>query len=60
MHSCFKRRSTRERAPVTRSDDDDVEVSSSSNDDDDEKVKVNLSLCLTKHPAMKAYWGVEV
>jgi hypothetical protein len=24
------------------------------------KVKVNLSLCLTKHHAMKAYWGVEI
>jgi hypothetical protein len=24
------------------------------------KTKVNLSLCLTKHHAMKAYWGVEV
>jgi hypothetical protein len=24
------------------------------------KVKVKLSLCLTKHYAMKAYWGVEV
>jgi hypothetical protein len=26
----------------------------------DVKVKVKLSLCLTKHHAMKAYWGVEV
>jgi hypothetical protein len=26
----------------------------------DEKVKVKLSLCLTKHHTMKAYWGVEV
>jgi hypothetical protein len=24
------------------------------------KCKVKLSLCLTKHHAMKAYWGVEV
>jgi hypothetical protein len=24
------------------------------------KVKVNLSLCLTKHQNMKAYWGVDV
>jgi hypothetical protein len=24
------------------------------------KVRVQLSLCLTKHHAMKAYWGVEV
>jgi hypothetical protein len=24
------------------------------------KVKVKLSLCLNKHHAMKAYWGVEV
>jgi hypothetical protein len=24
------------------------------------KVKVNLSLCLTEHHSMKAYWGVEV
>jgi hypothetical protein len=24
------------------------------------KVKVKLSLCLTEHHAMKAYWGVEV
>jgi hypothetical protein len=24
------------------------------------KVKVKLSQCLTKHHAMKAYWGVEV
>jgi hypothetical protein len=24
------------------------------------KVKVLLSLCLTKHHAMRAYWGVEV
>jgi hypothetical protein len=24
------------------------------------KVKINLSLCLTKHCAMKTYWGVEV
>jgi hypothetical protein len=24
------------------------------------KVKVKLSLCLTKHHAMKVYWGVEV
>jgi hypothetical protein len=24
------------------------------------KVKINLSLCLTKHHTMKAYWGVEV
>jgi hypothetical protein len=24
------------------------------------KVKVKFSLCLTKHHAMKAYWGVEV
>jgi hypothetical protein len=24
------------------------------------KVKVNLPLCLTKHHAMKTYWGVEV
>jgi hypothetical protein len=24
------------------------------------KVKVKLSLCLTKHHAMKTYWGVEV
>jgi hypothetical protein len=24
------------------------------------KVKVKLSLCLTKHHTMKAYWGVEV
>jgi hypothetical protein len=24
------------------------------------KVMVKLSLCLTKHHAMKAYWGVEV
>jgi hypothetical protein len=24
------------------------------------KVKVKLSLCLTKHHAMKAYWGVGV
>jgi hypothetical protein len=24
------------------------------------KVKVKLSLCLTKHHAMKMYWGVEV
>jgi hypothetical protein len=23
-------------------------------------IKVKLSLCLTKHHAMKAYWGVEV
>jgi len=23
-------------------------------------VKVKLSLCLTKHHAMKTYWGVEV
>jgi hypothetical protein len=23
-------------------------------------LKVKLSLCLTKHHAMKAYWGVEV
>jgi hypothetical protein len=23
-------------------------------------VKVNLSLCLTEHHAMKTYWGVEV
>jgi len=23
------------------------------------KVKVKLSLCLTKHHAMKTYWGVE-
>jgi hypothetical protein len=26
----------------------------------DSKVKVKLSLCLTDHHAMKAYWGVEV
>jgi hypothetical protein len=25
-----------------------------------EKVKVKVSLCLTKHHAMKTYWGVEV
>jgi hypothetical protein len=25
-----------------------------------EKVKVKLYLCLTKHHAMKAYWGVAV
>jgi hypothetical protein len=25
-----------------------------------DKVKVKLSLCLTKHRAMKTYWGVEV
>jgi len=25
-----------------------------------DKVEVNLSLCFTKHHAMKAYWGVEV
>jgi hypothetical protein len=25
-----------------------------------EKVKVKLSQCLTKHHAMKKYWGVEV
>jgi hypothetical protein len=24
------------------------------------EVKVKLSLCLTKHHAMKAYWGLEV
>jgi hypothetical protein len=24
------------------------------------KVKVKVSLCLTKHHAMKMYWGVEV
>jgi len=24
------------------------------------KVKIKLSLCLTKHHAMKTYWGVEV
>jgi hypothetical protein len=24
------------------------------------KGKVNLSLCLTKHHAMKAFWGVDV
>jgi hypothetical protein len=24
------------------------------------RLKVNFSLCLTKHHAMKAYWGVEV
>jgi hypothetical protein len=24
------------------------------------KVKVKFSLCLTKHHAMKTYWGVEV
>jgi hypothetical protein len=24
------------------------------------KVKVQLSLCLTKHHARKAYWGVEI
>jgi len=24
------------------------------------KVKVKLSLCLTKHHAIKMYWGVEV
>jgi hypothetical protein len=24
------------------------------------KVKVKLSLCLTKHTAMKTYWGTEV
>jgi hypothetical protein len=24
------------------------------------RYKVKLSLCLTKHHAMKAYWGVEV
>jgi hypothetical protein len=24
------------------------------------KVKVELPLCLTKHDAMKTYWGVEV
>jgi hypothetical protein len=24
------------------------------------KAKVKLSLCLTKHHAMKTYWGVEV
>jgi hypothetical protein len=24
------------------------------------KVKVKVSLCLTKHHAMKTYWGVEV
>jgi hypothetical protein len=23
-------------------------------------IKVKLSLCLTKHHAMKTYWGVEV
>jgi hypothetical protein len=26
----------------------------------DVKVKVKLSLCLTKHHAMKTYWGVKV
>jgi hypothetical protein len=25
-----------------------------------DKVKVKLSLCLTKHHAMKTHWGVEV
>jgi hypothetical protein len=29
-------------------------------DDDDDNKKVNLSLCLTEHHTMKAYWGVEV
>jgi hypothetical protein len=24
------------------------------------KIKVKLSLCLTKHHAMKTYWGMEV
>jgi hypothetical protein len=24
------------------------------------KSKVKLSLCLTKHPIIKTYWGVEV
>jgi hypothetical protein len=24
------------------------------------KVKIKFSLCLTKHHAMKTYWGVEV
>jgi hypothetical protein len=24
------------------------------------KVKVKLSLCLTKHHTIKAYWGVEI
>jgi hypothetical protein len=24
------------------------------------KVKVNLSLCLTKHHAMKTYWGGDI
>jgi hypothetical protein len=24
------------------------------------RIKVKLSLCLTKHHAMKTYWGVEV
>jgi hypothetical protein len=24
------------------------------------KVEMKLSLCLTKHHAMKTYWGVEV
>jgi len=23
------------------------------------KIKIKLSLCLTKHHTMKAYWGVE-
>jgi hypothetical protein len=26
----------------------------------EEEIKVKLSLCLTKHRAMKMYWGVEV
>jgi hypothetical protein len=26
----------------------------------DGRIKVKLSLCLTKHHAMKAYWGMEV
>jgi hypothetical protein len=37
-----------------------MEQSASSEDYSHSKVKVKLSLRLTKHHAMKAYWGAEV
>jgi hypothetical protein len=42
-----------ERKPMMRYDDDYYY-------NNNNKVKEKLSLCLTKHHTMKAYWGLEV
>jgi hypothetical protein len=41
-------------------DDDDDDNNNNNNNNNNKGKKVKLSLGLTKHHAMKTYWGVEV